>query len=284
MVLFKKVDELINELEILRKRGLTIGFVPTMGALHKGHLSLIEYAANENDAVIVSIFVNPTQFNNSEDLKKYPRNLDKDLEFLEGSGCKIVFAPSENEIYPDEKSKKSNFEFGKLTKVMEGKFRPSHFEGVATVVRRLFEIVRPTKAYFGQKDIQQFLVINYLNNNYLSHFKISLVKCPIIREPDGLAMSSRNMLLDNKQRESSVLISRTIFSAQKNYRNFSVDELKNWVIDTINKDRNLKVEYFEIVNDPDLNEIHSWSDNKKILACIAVFAGNIRLIDNVYFN
>jgi len=284
MKVINKVDELICELDVLRNNGLSIGYVPTMGALHRGHLSLIETAGKENDLVVMSIFVNPTQFNNTEDLKKYPRDLNKDIELLEKTACSIVFAPRDKDIYPDENSKKSNFNFGSLTKSMEGKFRPNHFEGVATVVKRLFEIVKPSKAYFGQKDIQQFMVINHLNNNYLSDLKIDLVKCPIIREADGLAMSSRNLLLDSGARKSAGIISQTLFAAKDIYKTLSVDELKKWVVDSINKDQNLKVEYFELVNDPDLEEIKFWDDNKKMIACIAVFAGKIRLIDNIYFN
>ncbi len=284
MKVINKVEELTVELNIFRSKGLSIGFVPTMGALHQGHLSLIETAGKENDLVVMSIFVNPTQFNNSEDLKKYPRDLNKDIELIKKSACSIVFAPDEKDIYPDENSKKSDFNFGLLTKIMEGKFRPSHFDGVAMVVKRLFEIVQPSKAYFGQKDIQQFLVINHLNNHYLADLKITLVKCPIIREPDGLAMSSRNLLLNDDSRKSAGLIAKTLIQAKENYKSFSVEELKKWVIDNINKDTKLKVEYFELVNDPDLEEIKIWDKNKKILACIAVFAGSIRLIDNIYFN
>jgi len=284
MIVFKEVGELTYELDNRRSKGLSVGFVPTMGALHQGHLSLIEKAGTENDLVVMSIFVNPTQFNNSDDLKKYPRDLNKDLELLKNTSCSIVFAPEEKDIYPDDFSKKSNFDFGSLTKVMEGKFRPSHFDGVAAVVKRLFEIVKPSKAYFGQKDIQQFLVINHLNNNYLSNLRVELVKCPIIREFDGLAMSSRNLLLDSSSRKSAALISETLFEAKSIYKNLNVDELKSWVTETINKDPNLRVEYFELANDPDLEEIKVWDGNKKIIACIAVFAGNIRLIDNIYFN
>ena len=155
---------------------------------------------------------------------------------------------------------------------------------MATVVKRLFEIVKPSRAYFGQKDIQQFLVINHLNNNYLADLKIDLVKCPIVRESDGLAMSSRNLLLDSDTRNSAGIISQTLFAAKGIYKTLSVNELKKWVVDRINKDANLKVEYFELVNDPNLEEIETWDDNKKIIACIAVFAGKVRLIDNIYFN
>jgi len=284
MIVFNRAEALSNELDNLRKEGLTVGFVPTMGALHQGHLSLVERAGNENNIVVVSIFVNPTQFNNPEDLKKYPRTLESDIKLLEKTSAKIVFAPSVDEIYPNEEAKKSNFDFGFLSTVMEGKFRPSHFDGVGLVVKRLFEIVKPHRAYFGQKDIQQYFIINHLNNNYIPQLGIELVKCPILRESDGLAMSSRNVLLNPEQRKSAVLISKTLFEAQGNYKNFSVEQLKKWAVDKINLDKNLEVEYFELVKEPDLQSIENWDDAEKILACIAVNVGNVRLIDNIYFN
>ena len=284
MVVFNKAVELSKELDNLRSKGYKIGFVPTMGALHPGHISLVKQACDECEVVVVSIFVNPTQFNNPDDLKKYPRTLERDLEMLKQTLAKFVFYPSVEEIYPSENTKKIKFNFGGLADVMEGKYRPSHFDGVAMVVKRLFEIVKPDKAYFGQKDIQQFLIINYLNNNYLKDLNIELVKCPIIREHDGLAMSSRNVLLNEEQRNSAALISQTLFEYQKKYKSYSVENLRQQVIEKINQDENLEVEYFEIVNDPDLKLITNWDEANKILACIAVFAGKVRLIDNIYFN
>ena len=283
-----KVSDTINvlnfELARIRSEKKSIGFVPTMGALHAGHLSLVEIAASQNDVVVVSIFVNPTQFNNPDDLRNYPRDLKSDLKLLENTRCNFVFAPDEKEIYPDETSRNSTFDFGQLSRVMEGKFRPGHFDGVGIVVKRLFEIVRPDKAYFGQKDIQQFLIINHLNSNYLKYLNIVLVKCPIIRESDGLAMSSRNILLDNLKRKSACLISKALFEAREIYTKYTPETLKNYVIDKINSDPNLKVEYFELVNDPDLSEIENWNNGQKILGCIAVQVGKVRLIDNIYFN
>ncbi len=283
-MVFNTIIELSRRLDILRSQNNTIGFIPTMGALHRGHISLVEKAGEENDIVIISIFVNPAQFNNADDLRNYPRDIDADLKLLEKTKCNIVFAPSEKEIYPDEESKKNNFDFGNLTKEMEGKFRPGHFNGVATVVKRLFEIVRPNRVYFGQKDIQQFLVINALNKNYLADLKIELVKCPIIRESDGLAMSSRNVLLKSEQRKSAALISKSLFEAGEKYKNFEPAELKKSIVEKINSDSNMKVEYMEFVTDPDLKTIERWDDDQKILACIAVQVGNVRLIDNTYFN
>ena len=284
MEVFEKADLLRKQIDKLKADGMSIGFVPTMGALHQGHLSLIENARKKNDIVVASIFVNPTQFNNPNDLKNYPRDLDKDLKLLEKNNCDVVFTPSVSEIYPDENSKKSEYHFGKIVEVMEGKFRPGHFDGVANVVSRLFKIVQPDNAYFGQKDFQQYILIKTLADKYLSDLNIQVHRCPIIREPDGLAMSSRNVLLSPQQRKSAVLISQTLFWAKDNYQKLSVNELKKAITDKINADNNLKVEYIEFVTDPDLDEVNEWAKDRKIVACIAVQVGKVRLIDNVYFN
>ncbi len=284
MEVFEKADLLRTQIDKLKADGMSIGFVPTMGALHQGHLSLIENARKKNDIVVASIFVNPTQFNNPNDLKNYPRDLDKDLKLLEKNNCDVVFTPSVSEIYPDENSKKSEYHFGKIVEVMEGKFRPGHFDGVANVVSRLFKIVQPDNAYFGQKDFQQYILIKTLAGKYLSDLNIQVHRCPIIREPDGLAMSSRNVLLSPQQRKSAVLISQTLFWAKDNYQKLSVNELKKAITDKINADNNLKVEYIEFVTDPDLDEVNEWAKDRKIVACIAVQVGKVRLIDNVYFN
>lgn len=284
MIVFDNAEELTEEVLKLKLAGKSVGFVPTMGALHQGHLSLVEIAGKECDIVIVSIFVNPTQFNNPDDLKRYPRTLESDIKMLETTAAKIVYAPGVDDVYPNSETKKADFDFGIIDKIMEGKHRPGHFDGVAMVVKRLFEIVLPNKAYFGQKDIQQFLIIQHLNNNYLQDLGIEVIKCPIIREEDGLAMSSRNVLLSEEQRKSASLISRVLFEAKNSYLEKDVASLKKWANDTINADKNLDLEYFEIVNDPDLNPINKWEDADKILACIAVHAGKVRLIDNIYFN
>lgn len=284
MIVFDNAEELTEKVLKLKLAGKSVGFVPTMGALHQGHLSLVEIAGKECDIVIVSIFVNPTQFNNPDDLKRYPRTLESDIKMLETTAAKIVYAPGVDDVYPNSETKKADFDFGIIDKIMEGKHRPGHFDGVAMVVKRLFEIVLPNKAYFGQKDIQQFLIIQHLNNNYLQDLGIEVIKCPIIREEDGLAMSSRNVLLSEEQRKSASLISRVLFEAKNSYLEKDVASLKKWANDTINADKNLDLEYFEIVNDPDLNPINKWEDADKILACIAVHAGKVRLIDNIYFN
>jgi len=273
----KSVDSLQNELKY--KVGFVIGFVPTMGYLHQGHISLIEQCVHENDITIVSIFVNPKQFNDSDDLKNYPRNIRKDVALLEKSGVDLVFIPPVKEIYPD--SEEEYFSFGHLEEIMEGKYRPGHFNGVAQVVSRLFKIVKPSKAYFGLKDFQQLAIIKKLVQILDMH--IDIIPCPIVREKDGLAMSSRNVLLKNEERKSASRISQTLFESRNFAKNHSVEETKNWVVNTVNKDPNLEVEYFEIVDDTELLQIQNWDDKTQSVGCIAVKTGNVRLIDNILF-
>jgi len=279
MKIFENKADLIFEINSLKQQSKTIGFVPTMGALHKGHISLITISKNNNDITIASIFVNPTQFNDKKDYQRYPRILSDDLKMLEKAGCDIVFTPSEEEMYPEADNRQ--FDFGNLDKVMEGKFRPGHFRGVALIVSKLFDIVTPDKAYFGEKDFQQVTVLKHLTT--IMRYPIEIVSCPIIREHDGLAMSSRNMLLTKEEREHVSLISKTLFEAREIAKKLNVEETKNWVIQQINSDSLLKVEYFEIVNDVNLESIHDWSQNNNKVGCIAVHVGNIRLIDNVRF-
>lgn len=262
-----------------RTKGMSIGFVPTMGALHKGHISLVDKAVNENDIVIVSIFVNPTQFNDKSDLKNYPRTLDSDIRLLEKSGVHYIYAPSEQEIYPEPDTRV--FEFGLLDKVMEGEHRPGHFNGVAQVVSRLFDIIEPDRAYFGQKDFQQLAIIRQLTK--MLNLKIEIIPCPIVRESDGLAMSSRNLLLEPSIRASAPLIFKTLSEARNKVNDFSVKELISWVVRSINQDTNLNVEYFSLVDSITLQPIVSWSDSASIIGCIAVKAGSVRLIDNAFF-
>lgn len=278
LVITKK--ELHKELNDLRKRGGTVGLVPTMGALHQGHLSLIEKAVSENKTVIVTIFVNPTQFNDKNDLKHYPRNLKADLELLKKSGCNLVFAPETNEIYPEPDTR--TFDFGLLDKVMEGKHRKGHFNGVAQIVSTLFELTDPDKAYFGLKDYQQLVIIKKLVK--MLNLEVEIVPCPIIREPGGLAMSSRNELLSPKERENASVIYKTLSEANNQIGKKSVKELINWVINKINSNPFLTVDYFEIVNDDNLQPVNSWSEDCKKIACIAAFCGKVRLIDNYVLN
>lgn len=282
MEIFKTVKSLQYKILLLKKEGKTIGFVPTMGALHEGHISLINRSVEENDFTVASLFVNPTQFNNPEDLKKYPRTFDEDREKLESAKCDILFFPTTEEMYPDNE-KAEQFDFGQIATVMEGQFRSGHFNGVAQIVRRLFLIVTPTRAYFGQKDFQQLAIVNNLNNNYLKDLNIEIVGCKIIREKDGLAMSSRNLRLNKDERENASHISKILFEAQKLKDKMGVKKLKNWVSSKINENKYLKLEYFDIVDNKNLNSIKNWTKQNEKTACIAVYCGKIRLIDNITF-
>lgn len=279
MKIIKNSKELSEKVNALKKEGSCIGFVPTMGALHEGHLSLIEYSNKDNDITIVSIFVNPTQFNDKGDYDKYPRILEDDLEKLKKVKCDILFIPSENEMYPTEDNRE--FDFGNLDKVMEGKHRPGHFRGVALIVSKLFEIVNPDRAYFGEKDFQQLAIIKSLTKQL--NFNIEIMSCPILRENDGLAMSSRNMLLTAEQRANVALISETLFNAREKAKSMTVLETQDWVKQTINKNIFLEVEYFEIVDHTNLESISSWNTEIEKVGCIAVQVGAIRLIDNIRF-
>ena len=272
--------KLQKELQNLAEKNKKIGFVPTMGALHKGHISLIQKSVNENDITVVSIFVNPTQFNDKNDLKNYPRFIDTDIELLKNTGCDFVFTPSVKEIYPEQDDR--IFNFGDLDKVMEGKHRHGHFNGVAQVVSKLFEIVNPDVAYFGKKDFQQYVIIKKMVN--MLNMPIEIKACPIVRETDGLAMSSRNMLLTSEQRKNASFISDTLFKARNLTTQFSVEELKDWVVNTINTNPFLDVEYFDIVDDVKLKSITNWQEKNNKVGCIAVKIEKFRLIDNVNFN
>jgi pantoate--beta-alanine ligase len=279
MLLTATISELKSLLP-LHISGKKIGFVPTMGALHKGHISLVEQAVNENDIVVVSVFVNPTQFNDPKDLERYPRNLEADLRLLKESGCHLVFAPNVNEIYPEPDTRK--FNFGALETVMEGKHRPGHFNGVAQVVSKLFDIVQPDRAYFGLKDFQQLAIIK--NMVAQLQLPVEIVSCPIVREESGLAMSSRNELLTADERRNAALISQTLFEAKKLKTEKSVIALTEWITETINKNPFLRVEYAEIVDSSTLQPVENWSNKEEIVCCVAVFCGKIRLIDNIVFN
>jgi pantoate--beta-alanine ligase len=279
MQVVKHINDLQLILSELREKGLSIGFVPTMGALHEGHLSLVERAGQQTDFVVVSIFVNPTQFNDKADLLRYPRNLQKDLDLLAPGSCQLVFAPEPEEIYPEPDTRQ--FNFGLLEQVMEGKFRPGHFNGVAQVVSRLFDIVQPDQAFFGQKDFQQLAIINEMVRRL--SLPVEIIACPIVREADGLAMSSRNMLLDPEQRIAAVNISATLFEAQNKTGELTVRELCEWVAQRINENQYLNTEYFEIVNSDTLLPVDNWNDPCTKVGCVAVHCGKIRLIDNMEF-
>jgi pantoate--beta-alanine ligase len=258
------------------------GFVPTMGALHEGHLSLVETALLSCRMVAVSIFVNPTQFNDPEDLKKYPRTLDNDLSMLSGilRENDFVFTPSVGEIYPE--TDKRIFDFGELGQVMEGIHRPGHFNGVAQVVSRLFDIIRPSAAFFGQKDLQQLAVIRELARR--DYPKTEIISCPIVRENDGLAMSSRNRLLLTEHRERAGEIYRTLISASAMAADYDTHEIKEYVADRLNMIPGFRVEYFEIVDEMTMQPVTSrkeMSPDRNYYGCIAVYAGEVRLIDNI---
>ncbi len=240
---------------------------------------MVKQCISDNDICVVSIFVNPTQFNNTEDLVKYPRNLEKDCLYLEKAGVDIVFAPSVEEIYPQPDTRQ--FDFGQLDKVMEGEHRPGHFNGVAQVVSRLFDIIKPDRAYFGEKDFQQLAIIREMVKQL--ELNVQIIPMPIVRETSGLALSSRNERLNAKQRLDAVKISEVLLSLSKNRDKYSVDELQKIVVEKINAVESLKVEYFDIVDGYSLQSIRHWSDTKYAVGCIAVFCGDVRLIDNVTY-
>lgn len=277
MQVIKTKNELVCLIDNLKKEGLTIGFVPTMGALHNGHLSLVKESKKKCDKTVVSIFVNPTQFNDLEDLKRYPRTLEKDTALLETTGCDIVFAPSVEEIYPEKDTRQ--FDFGYLESVMEGALRPGHFNGVGQVVSRLFDIVKPHKAFFGMKDFQQVAIIK--NMVVQLKYNLEIVACPIIRQEDGLAMSSRNALLDEDHKKNAPHIYATLKKARNLVAQMSVADLKKWITDEINSNPFLETEYVEIVDDTSLKVIKDWSDQGTKVVCVAIYAGKIRLIDNI---
>jgi len=279
MEIITSIPELKNTLSAKRNQGFSVGLVPTMGALHKGHLSLLDMCLDSDHISVVSIYVNPTQFNNKEDLKNYPRNTDKDIRLLKKTGCHIVFIPGDKEMYPSEDTRK--FDFGMMGKIMEGKFRPGHFEGVAKIVTKLFDIVEPDRAYFGKKDFQQLAIIKRLAADY--QYNISIVGCPIVRETDGLAMSSRNQLLSPQHRQAAPVIYKTLRSAAEMIHNKDIAYICKYVTETINAESLLQVEYFEVVDSLTLEKIDVLTTDQKATGCIAVFAGKVRLIDNIDF-
>ncbi|GKI23477.1 pantothenate synthetase [Odoribacter laneus] len=269
--------ELISFINDFRKKGKTIGLVPTMGALHEGHLSLVRECKKNTDITVVSIFVNPTQFNDPEDLKRYPRTPEQDISLLNTVDCDLVFLPTVEEIYPEKDIRK--FNFGYLENIMEGARRPGHFNGVGQVVSRLFDIVTPDKAFFGMKDFQQIAIIKNMVQQL--NYKIDIVSCPIIREASGLALSSRNMLLDEEHKKNAPHIYATLKKARNLVAQMSVDDLKKWITDQIDSNPYLKTEYVEIVDNTTLQIIQNWNEKNDRVVCVAVHAGKIRLIDNI---
>lgn len=281
MKVFQKIVELQNELFKVRKEGKVIGLVPTMGALHEGHASLVERSVRENDITIVSIFVNPTQFNDKNDLNNYPRTIDSDCSILESVGADYVFAPTVEDIYPEPDNR--NFEYPPVSTVMEGAHRPGHFNGVCQVVSRLFYIVRPDKAYFGEKDWQQIAVIKAMVRAL--GIGVNIVECPIVRDSDGLAKSSRNTLLAPDERAVAPKIYEALKSSVDYAKTHTLDETKEKVIADVNSMEGLDVEYFSIVDGDSLQDVKTWEDSKYIVGCITVYCGKtpIRLIDHIKY-
>ncbi|MDR4987561.1 MAG: pantoate--beta-alanine ligase [Bacteroidales bacterium] len=280
MKIFNNIQEISAWTTFEKKAGKSIGFVPTMGALHQGHLALVEQARKENDLVVCSIFVNPIQFNRPEDLATYPRTLDEDLKLLETVRCDAVFCPEVQEMYPHPEQK--NYDFGTLDKVMEGKYRQGHFNGVAVVVSKLFGIVSPDRAYFGRKDFQQLQVIRALV--VMEGLDVEIIACPTVREEDGLAMSSRNRRLSASQRSEASTIYRALTAARSMYPDVPLHDIRERVISQINASPELEVEYVEIVRADTLLPAEKHTDDVELVTCVAVNAGNIRLIDNMSLN
>lgn len=278
--------EIIRTVELLRRRveeekqcGHSVGLVPTMGALHAGHVSLIDRARKENDIVVVSVFVNPTQFNNLEDLRSYPRTEDADCEKMTNAGVDIAFIPSVEEVYPEPDTR--IFDLGPVAEVMEGPMRPGHFNGVAQIVSKLFDMVQPHRAYFGEKDFQQIAVIRRMVE--LEGFNIDIIDCPIMREIDGLAMSSRNVRLTPSQRQIAPAIYKALVASIDYAKSHSVKETKQHVIDEINAQPEMEVEYYEIVDSLTMQPINNWDDSNCPVGCITVYCGEVRLIDNIKY-
>ncbi len=281
MKIVESASDLKAALAPFRCEGKAIGLVPTMGALHAGHASLVARCVSENDVAVVSVFVNPTQFNDKTDLANYPRTLQADCQLLESLGATLVFAPSVEEMYPEPDTR--TFSYPPTDTVMEGAFRPGHFNGVCQVVSKLFMMVEPTRAYFGEKDFQQVAVIRRMVAD--RHYPVRIVPCPIVRESDGLALSSRNMLLNSDERQTAPNISRVLAASVDYARRHTVGETRQWVVDSINAVPRLEVQYYEIVDGGSLLSLQNWDDSDFVVGCVTVFCGHrpVRLIDNVKY-
>ena len=279
MEVIRTVSELKQRVAAHRAQGKTIGLVPTMGALHAGHISLMEQARKDNDIVVVSVFVNPTQFNNPEDLRTYPRTEEADCVKMEVANVDIAFIPSVEEVYPEPDTR--TFDLGPVAEVMEGPMRPGHFNGVAQIVSKLFYMVEPDRAYFGEKDLQQIAVIRRMVE--IEGFNIEIIDCPIKREDDGLAMSSRNVRLTPEQRQIAPSINKALVASLDFAKSHSVEETKQSVISEINAQPEMEVEYYEIVNAATMQPISNWEDAPVAVGCITVYCGEVRLIDNIKY-
>lgn len=281
MEIIRKVDELRHRVANAKAEGKSVGLVPTMGALHAGHISLVDRARKENDMVVVSVFVNPTQFNNAEDLATYPRTEEADCAKLDAAGVDVAFIPSVDEVYPEPDTRR--FDLGEVAAVMEGAMRPGHFNGVAQIVSKLFSIVEPTRAYFGEKDFQQIAVIRRMVE--IEGFNLEIVDCPICREEDGLAMSSRNTRLTVEQREVAPVIHRTLAASVDWAKTHTLEQTKRFVIDEINSFPQMEVEYYEIVDPLTMQPLDAWEDavNGRPVGCVTAYCGKVRLIDNIRY-
>ena len=279
MKVIHTIKDLQAELSVLKAQGKKVGLVPTMGALHAGHASLVKRSVNENEVTVVSVFVNPTQFNDKNDLVKYPRTLDADCKLLEACGATYAFAPSVEEMYPEPDPRQ--FSYAPLDTVMEGAFRPGHFNGVCQIVSKLFEAVKPHRAYFGEKDFQQLAIIREMVRQM--QFDLEIVGCPIVREEDGLALSSRNARLSAEERENALKISQTLFKSRTFAATHTVSETLKFVEDAIAAVLGLRLEYFEIVDGNTLQKVDNWNQTSYVVGCITVFCGDVRLIDNIKY-
>ena len=279
MKIIHTIKDLQAELSVLKAQGKKVGLVPTMGALHAGHASLVKRSVNENEVTVVSVFVNPTQFNDKNDLVKYPRTLDADCKLLEACGATYTFAPSVEEMYPEPDTRQ--FSYAPLDTVMEGAFRPGHFNGVCQIVSKLFEAVKPHRAYFGEKDFQQLAIIHEMVRQM--QFDLEIVGCPIVREEDGLALSSRNARLSAEERENALKISQTLFKSRTFAATHTVSETQKFVEDAIAAAPGLRLEYFEIVDGNTLQKVGNWDQTSYAVGCITVFCGDVRLIDNIKY-
>ena len=279
MKVIHTIKDLQAELSVLKAQGKKVGLVPTMGALHAGHASLVKRSVNENEVTVVSVFVNPTQFNDKNDLVKYPRTLDADCKLLEACGATYAFAPSVEEMYPEPDTRQ--FSYAPLDTVMEGAFRPGHFNGVCQIVSKLFEAVKPHRAYFGEKDFQQLAIIREMVRQM--QFDLEIVGCPIVREEDGLALSSRNARLSAEERENALKISQTLFKSRNFAATHTVGETLKFVEDAIAAVPGLRLEYFEIVDGNTLQKVDNWNQTSYVVGCITVFCGDVRLIDNIKY-
>ena len=279
MKVIHTIKDLQAELTVLRAQGKKVGLVPTMGALHVGHASLVKRSVSENGVTVVSVFVNPTQFNDKNDLAKYPRTLDADCRLLEDCGAAFAFAPSVEEMYPQPDTRE--FSYAPLDTVMEGALRPGHFNGVCQIVSKLFDAIQPDRAYFGEKDFQQLAIIREMVRQM--NYKLEIVGCPIVREEDGLALSSRNKRLSAQERENALNISRTLFKSRTFATSHTVSETQKMVEEAIEAAPGLRLEYFEIVDGNTLQKVNSWEDAQYVVGCITVFCGEVRLIDNIKY-